>query len=242
VVAFLSKGKNNTWFTEGLSYGTRYPAYSGSEEEFAAVVKSALTSQKRCKAITSCDPMSPTVQWALFAASRRSTRWDGLYALKSASDPSHAHYDRRPRPDNRLAEDTLIELERIMVSTPSYDETLPQMLEILRDRNSAALTWGTADAIETVLHNSSAPQWFDRVLDLMEEHLSGRVADSPQPKDPFVLEWELARRGAGETIEARDQRVQKRWHELKSRFGIEPRVRDDFERIDETKTGGQTPP
>ncbi|MEW5737739.1 MAG: hypothetical protein AB1938_02375 [Myxococcota bacterium] len=244
VVAFLSRdGKG--WFTVGRSYGTRYPEDVREETELATVVKAALAAQ-RAKAppqdgAKNQPPPRATLNWAMLAVKGRATRWDGLYALRSAADPAHAFYDRDRGEDAPLPEETLEQLEAIFVATPSYDETLPQMLRLLQDRKSAAITQAGVDALETVLHNSSAPWWTDEVLDLLAERLAGPKPPPVVPADPLEAEMAHVLRGRGETKEARDERLQSSWDAFKKRHGLEPRLRDDYVRTKHTGTGAQTP-
>ncbi len=231
VVAFLSREKGR-WFVEGLSYGTRYPADEAEEAE----LKRAVTGALKARASD-----GPTVAWALAAGKARSTRWDGLYALSSASDPPHRFYDRRRKAEPALTEATLSELEQIMITAPSYDSTLRQLLAILAQRPNAAVTSAAADAIESVMTGSVAPYWMDEVMDLVEERLGKAPAPTSLPSDPIEAEVKLAKAPWEEPPQEREGRLQKRWDALKKAHRLTPKVRGDWSPTRWVGVGGETP-
>lgn len=246
VVAFLAKEKKKArWYTVGLSYGTRYPAGAQEESALAGLVKLAVAEQSKLGPVAKDEDEEersppPTTVWALKAAADRATRWDGLYALSTASDPRHAYYDHGRDKRPALSPDTLAELERIMVKAPSFDETLPQMLRLLKGRPAPEITSAAVNAIETVLRGSTAPYWMDETLDLLAERLGNGPAPSNIPEDPFDAEVALVS-GSDESREAREERVQQRWETLKRKAGLKPRVLEDFRHEEWTGTGAQTP-
>lgn len=244
VVAFLLRNGEG-WATVGRSYGTRYPVGAQEEAELATVVKAAVAAQPARappRGIAKDGPPAPpTLAWAMLAVKGRATRWDGLYALRSAADPAHAYYDRGRGEDAPLPEETWGQLEAIFVASPSYDETLPQMLRLLQGRKSAAITQAGVDALETVLQGSSAPWWADEVMDLLVERLDGPKPAPVVPEDALEAEAANVMRGRDETKEARDERFQSSWDAFKKQHNLRPRVRDDYVRTTYTGTGAQTP-
>jgi hypothetical protein len=250
VVAFLTWQKGR-WVTVARSYGTRYPVGDGAEGEYRRSVQLALKEQQGLPAAREGEHVpAPARSWSLAAIEGRATRWDGVYALSSDADPAHAFYDRvrgvQPAP---LSEELLAQLGTILVRTPSYDSTLPQLLTLLKNRKSAAVTQAAVDAVETTLQGASADYWMPETFDLIAERLGGERAEPPVDLDAksgsldkrIATEAKLASRGSRKRPSVKqEETAQQRWEALKLRYKLTPKVRDDFQRAPRTATGGDT--
>ncbi|MBL8919159.1 MAG: hypothetical protein JNJ54_09890 [Myxococcaceae bacterium] len=230
VVAFLSRDKD-TWDTVALSYGTRYPGDARSLAQTKHVIELAA----RLLRGTSEPPMG----WLLLAIAHPSTRWDGLFALQHESDELHSHYGRRA-PSEPLSPITLAAVESAFLEQPSFDATVPMMLNVLASRPAPAITQLTVDILESVMRANPAPWWTDEAMTLLEARLGATARSHPAGADP--LDAELERVGAMMTFEERERALQARWEALKVRAKLSPQVRDDFQRPHPSRTGGQTPP
>lgn len=224
-----------------LSYGTRYPPDDDSLEDYRVVVRDAarLLSARR----EADGEAPPDREWQLLAASRRATRWDGLYSLSSRSDGRLSRYDRRG-PPSELTQGELDRLAAGFIEAPSLDRTLPMALEILAPRQDPRIDRAAADAIETVLAFQSAPWWVEPALELLEARLGG---SNPRPaaEPESIIDREIEavstdsadRRGPSLS---REQAAQARWEELKRRAGLRPN-RLSAPTREVRGTGGDTP-
>ena len=86
MIAFLTGG-DDTWTTVALSYGTHYPA-PGDIGDYRNRVREARDLMSRPRV-----PEATRLDWLVRAASRRATRWDGLYELVPQGDSVHSFYD-----------------------------------------------------------------------------------------------------------------------------------------------------
>src|SRR4051794_33249761 len=122
--AFLRRDADG-WATVGLSYGTVYP-----DADDLPVMREAT------REIVPLRPGDAKAHAALLVhlASRRATRWDGLFELVPEGDGLHNFYRRAvPQGDaSRLSPEQLEAIAQGFVAEPSADQTLTMILTLLR--------------------------------------------------------------------------------------------------------------
>jgi hypothetical protein len=249
VVAFLYREKSQ-WVTVALSYGTRYPVGEAAEAEYRRSVQLAVKEQQTLSPPKQGErPPRASRSWALASIEGRATRWDGLYALSSETDPTHAYYDQSRNQQIAISDEILAQVEAAFVRAPSYDSTLPQMLRLLKSRKSVAVTQAASDAIETALSGASTSYCMPEAIDLLAERLENKKAEPPinletqagSLDERVAAEAKLAARTPlkRSTVE-REESDQRVWAALKQRHKLQPRIRSDFQRELPTATGGDT--
>jgi len=88
VLAFLKASDEvaDSFTTVGLSYGSLYPAVEDRQAFWQLV--------HRLGSADDSTSFTMKKEWHVEAASRRATRWHGLYGLESSADAVHSFYDR----------------------------------------------------------------------------------------------------------------------------------------------------
>jgi hypothetical protein len=194
VLTFLSNEKGGTWAVVGLSYGTLYP-----EADELPVLRQAT------KEILSLPPGDVAAETELLInlASRRATRWDGLFELVPEGDRLHDFYRReQPRGDaSKLTGAQLARVAAAFIKEPSVDQSLPMTLLLLAgfpDRDFDRTVVGVIDAMVVL---ESLPYWFEDALHLAMARLApGETPPTLDPTAPVVPEafrklWEPFRAG-----------------------------------------------
>jgi hypothetical protein len=180
VLAFLSKHEGK-WITVGLSYGTLYP---GPDE--LPVLREAARSILALRA----GDAAAHRQLLTGLASRRATRWDGLFELVPEGDDLHNYY-RREQPQGNAGQLTQAELAAIssgFISEPSGDQTLTMLLVLLAGYPDTAFDRTVAGVIDSILALEHLPWWFADAYDLALARLApGRAA----PKHDSFTEPEI---------------------------------------------------
>jgi hypothetical protein len=173
VAAFLSREENH-WYTVGLSYGTLYPT-AGEVDDLRDRVREA----DRLQQAGVVDPRE-RIAWHVRAASRRATRWHGLYGLKPSGDSLHYYYDQKTGVRATEAQLTTAQFDAIahgFVEEPSLDRTLPMILALFEGRPHHAFDREAIAAVEGVLLRERMPWWIGETL----ERLLRRLGD-PDPE------------------------------------------------------------
>jgi len=204
VVAFLT-GEEGTWATVALSYGTHYPA-QGEIGDYWDRVREAVTLMSRPPV-----PEAERLDWLVRAASRRATRWDGLYELMPRGDSLHSSYDQKldGRVGNAQLTDTQYQtLAMGFVEQPSVDRTLPMVLALFAGRPHHALDRAAIAALEGVLLRDQPPWWIGEAMGLLLQRLG-----DPAPEARLAP--------LGDTFADKDMRlVREIWSRAKADLGL----------------------
>jgi hypothetical protein len=226
VLAFLRRDAG-TWYTVGLSYGTRYPTSTDELEAYRRAVKGVGEAQQEARvaqwAGRAQDVAAARTTWQVLAASHPATRWDGLYGLVPEADEAHAFYDpRRPR-DFVLTPKQRVQLARGFVEHPPRERDLPMMLAALRGYASPEVDRAAASALETVLAASERPpRWAQLALDLLRERYGERPAARPaRREDPLLRAFEDGEAGP-DGVKRPANPLRSEWTRFKRRHGLRP--------------------
>jgi len=174
VVAFLIDA-DEVWETVALSYGTHYPA-PGETGDYRDRVREATALQSRSRL-----PDSERLDWLVRAASRRATRWDGLYELMPQGDSLHSSYDQeidQRAGSAQLTETQYQKLAMAFVERPSVDRTLPMFLSLFEGRPHHALDRAAMAALEGVLLRDRPPWWIGEAMDLLLRRLGDAAPET----------------------------------------------------------------
>lgn len=184
VTAFLERREEGGWSVEALSYGTLYfpPEQLG---EVRALVARALALQR------GRDLPREVLSWHVEAASRRATRWHGLYPLAPQGDELHSFYDRRSgrRPLGPLKPEDLARIADGFVAEPSMDVTLPLVLAALGRHPDPRVDATAAAAVAGLLEMERIPWWTAEALRRLLERFGER--DAENLVKALEVEWEL---------------------------------------------------
>lgn len=158
----------NRWFTVALSYGTLYP--DADDLPFLHdLVEDALALQAR----------SPVAEgerraWHVRAATRRATRWQGLYALVRESDEAHSSYDRKPGRRTATTADERREVMRGFIVEPSDDHTLAMTLSFVGPQPEAEFDRVVLGQVERLLAEPQVPYWLGDAMARVAERYGSR--------------------------------------------------------------------
>ncbi len=120
-------------------------------------------------------------------ASRRATRWDGLFELVPEGDRLHDYY-RREKPAGNASRLTAEQLARIaagFVREPSTDQSLPMTLLLLAGFPDREFDRALVGVIDAMVERESLPYWFQDALKLAMSRL--RPGEEPRELDPTAL-------------------------------------------------------
>jgi hypothetical protein len=156
------------WFTVGLSYGTLYP--SEDDRPFLRdLVEDALALQARSPL-----PEEEWRAWHVRAASRRVTRWQGLYALDRASYNVHSASGRKPGGLSSATADERREVMRGFIVEPSADHTLTMALAFAGTQAEPEFDRAVLGQVERLLGEPKVPYWLGDALVLTAERFGSR--------------------------------------------------------------------
>jgi hypothetical protein len=160
VIAFLTGG-DDIWTTVALSYGTHYPA-PGDIGDYRDRVREA-------RDLMSRPPVTEAARldWLVRTASRRATRWDGLYELMPRGDSMHSYYDEKIDERSGSAQLTAAQYQTLAMGfaqQPSADRTLPMILALFEGRPHHALDRAAMAALERVLLADRPPWWIGEAM------------------------------------------------------------------------------
>lgn len=158
----------NQWFTVGLSYGTLYPA-ADDRPLLRDLVEDALALQARSPV-----PEHERRAWHVRAASRRATRWQGLYALDRESDEVHSFYDRTPGRRRGATADERREVMRGFILEPSDDHTLAMTLAFVGPQPEPDFDRAALGQIERLLAEPKVPYWLGDAMARIAERYGSR--------------------------------------------------------------------
>jgi hypothetical protein len=184
------------WLTVGLSYGTLYP--EADDRPFLRdLVEEALVLQGEPRVSE-----ARRRAWHVRAASRRVTRWQGLYALDREADEVHSFYDRRKSSRSAPTTDERREVMRGFIQEPSDDHTLVMALSFVGRQPEPEFDRAVLGQVERLLAEPDVPYWLgDALARLAERHGSrngrrdlGLKKDFEEP-DPAALRsaWQRTR-------------------------------------------------
>jgi hypothetical protein len=174
VIAFLRQGGSG-WETVALSYGTLYPAVNEVE-----VYRSLIKEAQRLQASPPV-PRQAQLDWLVVAASRRATRWQGIYELLPRADSLHSSYDgdlERRTGTEGLTSEQYQALARGFAEEPSTDRTLPMFLALFEGRPSHALDRAAMGAVERLLLEDKAPWWIGEALGPLLRRLGDSMVEN----------------------------------------------------------------
>lgn len=244
VIAFLARGDRGRWEVVGLSYGTRYPADAGEVDDAREVIRDAVKRAPSYRRVKSYEdwldvPPAPT-DWAVLAATKPATRWDGLYLLAQEGDAPHARYDAQ-RPTRKLDSAQRQQLVDAFVDRPTRDHTVPMLLQLLRGQPDAELDATIASVLDAEIRDEP-PYWADAALRLFRERLgAGKKQERPEPD---AIQRTFADAMGDYTMEDRAayaERLSREWAELKQQFRLEPAVLPEKVEPPVRGVGGETP-
>jgi hypothetical protein len=156
-------------------------------------------------------PEPDRLAWLVRAASRRATRWDGLYDLMPQGDSLHSSYDQQidDRPGSARLTDTQYQtLAMGFVEQPSVDRTLPMILSLFADRPHHALDRAAMAAVERLLLADEPPWWIGEAMGLLLRRLG-----DPAPETRLAP--------LGDTFDDKDMRtVREIWARAKVELGL----------------------
>lgn len=186
------------YVTVGLSYGTLYPR----DEELPFLrdlVADALALQSR--------PTLPEGEgraWHVRAASRRVTRWQGLYGLMTGPRDALARHDW-PRPSSATpSADERREVMRGFIEEPSADDTVAMTLKFAGHQPEPEFDRAVLGQIERVLAGDEGAYWLPDAMRAVLERFGSKDAerdlrfkepDDYRPPHPKALRaaWRKAR-------------------------------------------------
>jgi hypothetical protein len=193
------------WHTVALSYGTHYPA-AGEIADYRDRVREARDLLARRSV-----PEADRLDWLVRAASRRATRWDGLYELMPQGDSLHSYYDQTLDARVGKARLTPAQYQTLavgFVAQPSIDRTLPMFLALFNGRPHHALDRAAMGAVERILLSDRAPWWIGEAMTLLLRRLG-----DPAP--------EVRLAPLGDTFDDKDMRtIRDIWSRAKSELGL----------------------
>jgi len=167
VLAFLKASDEvaDSFTTVGLSYGSLYPAVEDRQAFWQLV--------HRLGSADDSTSFTMKKEWHVEAASRRATRWHGLYGLESSADAVHSFYDRPQEGSQHLgallSADEISAIAEGFLNEPSADVTLPMVLVLLRDFRSAELDTTAVALVEGTLRRTPPPYWTAQTMILVWE-------------------------------------------------------------------------
>jgi len=141
------------------------------------------------------------IAWLVDTASRRATRWHGLYELVPASDRDHWYYDdERPKGQKvNFSEAQLRKLARGFVEEPCEGLTLPMMLSLLKDYQDPSVDATSVALIDKLMQGERLPCWMDQLLSLVCKRVgrpmpvNARIkAEEPWLQDPLFVHRDLS--------------------------------------------------
>jgi hypothetical protein len=191
----------NRWFVVGLSYGTLYP--DADDRPFLRdLVEDALVLQVRSPL-----PESERRAWHVRAATRRATRWQGLYGLDGRADEVHSFYDRNPTRPTTPTVDERREVMRGFILEPSDDHTLLMTLEFASAQPEPEFDRAVLGQMERLLAEPKVPYWLGGALARVAERFGSRNGRNDLGlKD----DWE----------EPNARALRQAWDQARERYGI----------------------
>jgi hypothetical protein len=105
-------------------------------------------------------------------------------------------------------------LGKAFIDAPSFDETLPQMLNVLRGYSSKDIDEIAVRAIETVLNHQAAPWWALETITELEIRLTGAHPREQTASNELAEEFNAVTKITGPS-EGREIDVQMRWDNFK---------------------------
>ena len=184
VTAFLERHAEGGWHVGALSYGTLYFPPERLDEVRALVARALVLQRGRAHP-------RHVLAWHVEAASRRATRWHGLYPLAPQGDELHSFYDRRSgrRPLGPLTPEDLARIADGFVAEPSMDVTLPLVLAALGRHPDPRVDATAAAAVAGLLEMERIPWWTAEALRRLLERFGER--DAATLVKALEVEWEL---------------------------------------------------
>jgi hypothetical protein len=191
----------NRWFTVALSYGTLYP--EADDLPFLHdLVDDALALQGRSPV-----PEGEKRAWHVRAATRRVTRWQGLYALDRETDKAHSFYGRAKRTRTNPTPDERREVMRGFILEPSDDHTLAMTLSFVGSQPEPEFDRVVLGQVERLLAEPKVPYWLGDAMARLAERFGSR---NGRRELGLKDDWEAPNTAA----------LQVAWQRTRDRYGI----------------------
>jgi hypothetical protein len=192
VLAFLRPDPDGTWEVVGLSYGTLYP-----DDEELAIFRERIAAALALRQTSWVD--SDVLAWKVQTASRRATRWHGLYAIAALADRMHAFYDPSSK-DRRagLSAEQRRQIAEGFIAEPSADSTVPMVAQVLVAYRDPRLDRALIGAVDALLDGKEDYVMRDAIAAVIE-----RAGGKP-------AKW-LGKLREGEDFRFNPEELQKAW-------------------------------